>query len=120
MKNYSIDNIIYIDKTTLTFLDELGEIQHISLKLCSQKWYSHYHRHSLLSIIKKITNRYVGDRVWNIGGKSCLSFYAYEIIEFIIQTPLDTRSKEYEDARTKWSNVIMQIQASGWWLFDCN
>ena len=104
MNTYPMDHIISISKTKIVFVDEFEEQNH----------------HNVFSLIGKRKNRYIGNRLWNIGKESVITFFTDEKIQFVIDTPLDINSVEYMDTRKKWSNIIRQIQDSGWWLFDCN
>lgn len=119
MNTYPMDHIISISKTKIVFVDEFGEQKYIDPRKCSKIWYNQYH-HNVFSLIGKRRNRYIGNRLWNIGKESVITFFTDEKIQFVIDTPLDINSIEYMDTRKKWSNIIRQIQDSGWWLFDCN
>ena len=73
----------------------------------------------MFSFIRRIHNRYIGDRAWIVGGTSYISLCDGKVmVHFTIDTPANTISLEYVQAREKWEAVIRKISDAGWLLFD--
>ncbi len=116
-------NISNIAASSIYFVDEAliaqGEYGCLVPAECAAAWYKRYHPQKAFSFIRQIRSRYIGNRVWRIGGTSYLSFYnGKKEIRFTIPVPTDTASENYRLAREKWEDITRRIQNAGWMLFD--
>lgn len=108
-------NIYYVDE----HLEQKGDYKSISPRKCASTWYKMYHEPTMFSFIRRIHNRYIGDRAWIVGGTSYISLCDGKVmVHFTIDTPANTLSLEYVQAREKWEAVVRKIYDVGWLLFD--
>lgn len=115
ISNIARSSIYYVDES----LTEQDDYSCLSPFACAAAWYQKYHPPKAFSFIRRIRNRYIGNRVWRIGGISYLAFYdGNEEIRFTIAVPKNPASEEYRLAREKWEAVTCKIQSTGWLLFD--
>lgn len=120
MKTYPLENIITVSKAVIIFKDENNKEHSIIPKQCCRFWRKTYLKNDMFAWFKRNSYRYIGNRTWNIGEESVITFFTHDEIRFVLKTPKNISSAAYLDARNQWRTVLAQIQDAGWWLFDCN
>lgn len=118
-----LQHVYTIVKSNIYYFDEhlapKGDYKSISPMKCASAWYKIYHKPTLFSFIRRIHNRCIGDRAWIVGGTSYISLCDGRVmVNFTINTPANTLSLEYVQAREKWEAVVRKIYDAGWLLFD--
>ncbi len=123
MVEIPLQNINTIAESNIYYFDERlapeEEYGSISPRKCASAWYKIYHEPTAFSFISRTNNRYIGNRAWIVGYTSYISLCDGKVmVKFTINTPSDTTSQEYLQAREKWDAVVRKVYDTGWMLFD--
>lgn len=121
VKILNIHDITRISDSSLKYKDN-GE-QSICLKESAEIWWETHHRKTFLSTIqrKKQKNKYVGNKVFYIGGISYIELYSRNgRIRFLLEVPETNGQNSIAPFREKWEKINIALHKEGYWLFDMN
>lgn len=122
---FPMESIEYILPKQLGFMapGEREEMQHYILALqgCAEEWYRKNMQKSGGTLLAKRKNKYIGNVSWNVGKTSFLFLSdGTTQIRFVLDTPSDIKSPEYQRAQQIWNEMLAKVQKAGWLVYNVN
>lgn len=122
---FPLESIEYILPKQLGFMapGEREEMQCFILELqgCADEWYRKNMEKSGGTLFAKRKNRYIGNVCWNVGKTSFLFLSdGMTQIRFVLDTPSDIKSPEYQRAQQIWNDILAKVQKAGWLVYNVN